>query len=171
MKHPLVAIIGVLLLGQAATADVELMTPDGRRVLLRDDQTWEYVAKDEDIDDEHVLLEVARKVDLLNGCMFGLRLTNNTRSEVKSLIPQFSAFIQDNIRYDTVYMAFASINPTRYQYREISFFGIACADIVHVEVLGADRCRMGDLDRGTGAEGECLSRIRVAQSELVNISK
>lgn len=171
MKHPLVAIIGVLLLGQAATADIDLITPDGRRVLLRENHTWEYVAEDEDTGDEHVLLEVARKVELLNGCMFGLRLTNNTRSEVESLIPQFSAFIRDNIRYDTVYMAFASINPTRYQYREISFLGIACGDIVYVKVIGADRCRMGDLDRGTGAEGECLSRIRVAQSDLVNISK
>ena len=171
MKHPLVAIIGVLLLGQAATADVELMTPDGRRVLLRDDHTWEFVEEDEDTGDEHVLLAVARKTDLLNGCMFGLRLTNNTRFEVKSLVPQFSAFTRDNIRYDTVFMAFGPINPTRYQYREISFFGITCGEIIYVKVAGADRCTMGDLDRYNATEGECLSRIRVAHSDLVDISK
>ena len=171
MKHPLVAIIGVLLLGQTATADVELTTPDGRRVLLRDDQTWEYVAEDEDTGSEHVLLPVARKVDLLNGCMFGLRLTNNMRSPVKSLVPQFSAFTRENILYDTVFMAFGPIKPTNYQYREISFFGISCGDIVNVKVVGADRCTMGDLDRYDATEGECLSRIRVAHSDLVNISK
>ena len=171
MRRPLAAIIGLLLLGQAATADVELMTPDGRRVLLRDDQTWEYVAENEDTGGEHVLLAVDRKVDLLNGCMFGLRLTNNTRSKVKSLIPQFSAFTRDNLRYDTVFMAFGPIKPTRYQYREISFFGITCGDIVYVKVVGADRCTMGDLDRYNAADGECLSRIRVAPSDLVKIFK
>ncbi len=150
---------------------IKVITPDGRRVLLRPDNTWEYIQVEQGQPSQSALIEVANIKELRNACRIGLRLTNNLGYEIKSLVPSFSAYTRDGVLYDTVSKAFSSINPTRDQYRQIQFIGLRCADIERILVHGADHCSMGQIDKFNETEGECLSHIHVQASDLIAISK
>ena len=161
-------------------ADFELTGPDGRRVLLKDNGTWQYVeAKDNDRDATKVkpegeaVLVLERKTERGNGCRIAVRLENNLPYEIRSLVPFYSIYRANGVIYDTVSGAasFNSLKPGDRQVREIDFLGIACKDIVRVQVVGGDRCEMGDLTKFTATRGLCLARVRVAESDLMRFDK
>jgi len=152
-------------------ADFEVTAPDGRRILLKDDKTWSYVeAKAGDKPLDMAQLRIERKIELTNACRFGLRMVNTLPYEIRSLVPQFSAYNSKKVLYDTVFMAFSRLRPTDSQYREIQF-GLPCAEISRIQVTGGDRCEMGDFDRFNSLPGECLKRIQLAETELVPFTK
>ena len=150
---------------------VVVVTPDGRRVLLRDDHTWEVVEVEQGDPATSALISVANVRGLRNACKIGLRLHNNLGYNIKSLIPSFSAYTRKGVLYETVSKAFSSIKPTRDQYKQIQFIGITCDDIGHIKVHGAEHCSMGLMDKFNEAEGECLSHIHVSGSEQMQLIK
>ena len=182
----------------AVAADFEVTGPDGRRILLKDDGTWQYVdAKNKEQPREpgkepdkesgkepgkeataekpkivgEAVLSLERKVDGGGGCIFGLRLVNRFAHPIQSIVPTFSAVRSSGVAYDSVTTGFVSLKPGDVQNREILFRGIYCQDIARLQVSGGDRCVMGDLDRFSFEEGECLSRVRVVKSDLVRFDK
>lgn len=150
---------------------VKLVTPDGRRVLLKDDHTWEVIESEQGDQATSAVISVANVHGLRNACKIGLRLENNLGYNIKSLIPSFSAYNQNGILYETVSKAFSSIKPTRKLYKQIQFIGITCEDISYIRVHGADHCSMGEMDKFNEDEGECLGHIHVVGSELMKIIK
>lgn len=150
---------------------IKVVTPDGRHVLLRHDNTWEYLQIEQGLPSESALMEVANIKELRNACKVGLRLTNNQGYKIKSLVPSFSAYTSDGVRYETVSKAFSNLKPTRDQYRQVQFIGLRCQDIDHIVVHGAGHCSMGPMDKFNEAEGECLSHIYVEASDLIKITK
>ena len=150
---------------------IEVVTPDGRHVLLRHDNTWEYIQVEQGKPTQSALIEVANMKELRNACKVGLRLTNNLGYKIKSLVPSFSAYTKDGVLYETVSKAFSSIKPTRNQYRQVQFIGLRCQDIGRIRVHGAGNCSMGPMDKFNEAEGECLSHIYVQASDLIKIGK
>jgi hypothetical protein len=150
---------------------VEVVIPDGRRVLLRNDHTWDYIEVEQGEPTASALLEVANIQELRNACNVGLRMTNNLGYKIRSLVPSFTAYTTSGVRYETVSKAFSSLKPTRNQYRQIQFIGLKCQDIGHINVHGAGHCSMGRLDKFNDLEGECLGLIYVQASDLINISK
>ncbi len=171
MRRYLLVCLILLLTGITIDADMELVTPDGRRVLLKENHTWEYVEQAEGPNTGNALLRVERRVELSNSCLLGLRLTNNMEVRITNLVPMFSAFTQDDVRYETVFMSFFGIKPTRDQYQEIRFTGIKCQDIAYVKIHGGDRCSVGELNKYSPQKGVCLKLIQVEPSDLVKISK
>lgn len=150
---------------------VVVVTPDGRRVLLRDDHTWEDIEVDQEDPAVSAVMSVANISGVRNACKVGLRLKNNLGYKIKSLIPSFSVYTKKGVRFETVSKAFSSIKPTRDQYRQIQFVGITCEDIGHIRVHGAEHCSMGSMDKFNEAEGECLGHIHVQDSDLIKITK
>lgn len=150
---------------------VVVVTPDGRRVLLRDDHTWEVVQAGQGDPAASAVISVANTRGLRNACKIGLRLENHLGYNIKSLIPSFSVYTRDGILFETVSKSFSSIKPTRDQYRQIQFIGITCDEIGHIRVHGAGHCSMGPMDKFNEAEGECLSHIYVQESDLLKITK
>ena len=150
---------------------VIVITPDGRRVLLRDDHTWEVIEAEQGDAASSAVITVANVRGLRNACKVGLRLENKLGYNIKSLIPSFSAHTTKGVLYETVSKAFSSIKPTRDQYQQIQFIGINCEGIGHIRVHGADHCSMGPMDKFNEEEGECLSHIYVQPSELIKIIK
>ena len=150
---------------------IMVVTPDGRRVLLRDDHTWEVIEVDQEDPSISAVISVANTRGLRNACKIGLRLENHLGYNIKSLIPSFSAYTTDGVLFETTSKAFSSIKPTRNQYRQIQFIGITCEDIGHVRVHGAEHCSMGPMDKFNEAEGECLSHIHVQASDLIKLTK
>jgi hypothetical protein len=186
MKHTAWSVAGKLFLAagmalsHAALADVELTGPDGRRILLKDNGTWRYVdAKDKDQADDkskdegEAVLRLERKTAFGNNCRFTLRLVNNLPYEIRSLVPYYSAYRANGVIYDTVSSnsAFALLKPGDAQVRELEFRGIPCQDITRVQVVGGDRCEMGELDKFSALKGRCLARVRVVESDLVRFDK
>ena len=115
---------------QFAHADIEATTPDGRRVLLRENGTWAYIetrqkettpatTKDRegakvasakegggkeakaDKKDGELLLLIDGRIEGGNACRFGLQLVNKLPYEVTSLVLHFSAFRSDGVLYAT----------------------------------------------------------------------
>src|SRR5215510_7485921 len=82
-----------------AAADFEVTGPDGRRILLKDDGTWQYVEGKKEPGDEDAkgkekpksagegVLTLERKVDSGGGCIFGVRLTNGFPYRIDSIVP------------------------------------------------------------------------------------
>ena len=63
------------------------------------------------------------------------------------------------------------MRPGDKQVRDFEFVGIACQEIARVQVVGGDRCVMGDLHKYTDEKGQCLARLRVVASDLVRFDK
>ena len=160
-----------IVFSQVAMADFEVAGPDGRRILLKNDNTWSYVDEKSNKVAEQILLHVESKVDLPTGCRFGLRLFSKAPYEIKSLAPEFIAYKTGDVIYQTLFKVFSSVKPGDSQYQEIQFSGSQCAAITRVKVAGADRCQMGDMDKFSDAKGECLARVRVEESNLIRITK
>jgi hypothetical protein len=180
-------IAAALGLAVAAAADFEVTGPDGRRILLKDDGTWRYVegaekAPPADKTAEkkppekpkivgEALLSLERKQEIGGGCRFAVRLANHFPHVIQSFVPTFSAIRANDVEYDSVSAGFIALKPGDAQSREIFFRGIGCEDIARLQVSGGDRCVVGDLDRFSPADGECLARVRVVASKLVRFDK
>ena len=155
----------------ASMEGVEVVTPDGRHVLLKDDQTWEYLEFEQLPAEESAVLSVANIKGLGNACDIGFRLTNNLPYMIRSLVPRFSAYTSDQLLFETRSKSFNSIKPTGSQYRKVRFIGTTCAEISHIKLHGADRCTMGPFTKYDPGEGECLKQIYVEESDLIKVTK
>jgi len=174
----------VLGLGPAAAADFEVTGPDGRRILLKDDGTWQYVEGGDKAADKEKpkekekpksvgegVMTLERRIDGGGGCIFGVRLTNSFPYTIDSFVPTFSAIRANDIVYHSVNAGFQALRPGDGQTRELLFRGIACQDIARLQVSGGERCVMGDLDRFSQDAGECLRRVRVIPASFVRFDK
>lgn len=170
-----VFICALLLLGQMAYAhpgdNMEAMTDDGRRVMLKEDHTWTFVEVVEGDPENSAVLSVTQVQEMHDACLLQLRLKNNMKYKIRSLVPRLSVYNMDGILYESASKSFASIKPTRDQYTKVQFTGIGCHEISLVKVHDASRCRMGEIDMFNEEEGQCLKRIYVEPSDLINISK
>ena len=168
----------ILAIGLAASlaststaADVEVITPDGKRVLLKDDRTWEYIQASEESKERHAELALFRRFDYDDACRLGFKLRNKLPYEIRNIVFRFSAYIEPTVVYQGVSRSFDNIRTSKSQYQEIIFRGVSCQDIVHVKVHGADHCIMGHLTKWSEEEGECLSLVDFMPTELISISK
>ena len=166
-------------LSHVVRADFEVVGPDGRRILLMDNGAWRYgeakgdQSKEKIKEEGEAVLSLERKIERGSNCRFVLRLVNNLPYEIRSLVPYYSAYRADGVIYDTVSTgsSFAAMKPGDKLLRDLDFLGIACRDIVRVQVVGGDRCDMGDLDKFSPVKGQCLARVRVVESDLVRFDK
>jgi len=150
---------------------IEVVTPDGRHVLLKKDHTWQYIELEQLPPEQSAVLDVVNVKELSNACDIGFRLTNNLPYKIKSLVPSFSVYTRDQVLFDTQSKSFNSIKPTRSQYQKVRFIGIICPEISHIKLFGADRCTMGPFTKFDSGEGECLKRIHIQENKLMKVLK
>ena len=150
---------------------IDVLTPDGRHVLLKNDHTWEYLEIEQPPAEKSAVLSVVNIKKLSDACVIGFRLTNNLPYLIKSLVPRFSAYTRDQIMFDTLSTSFDFIKPTGSQYKKITFIGIGCPDILYIKVGGGDRCTMGPFTKFDSNEGECLKQVYVQESDLIKVVK
>ena len=166
-------------LAAAVLADFEVTGPDGRRILLKDNGTWQYAQtndKDRTADKSQggeAILVLERVSQRGSGCQIDVRLENKLPYEIRSLVPYYSAYRANGVIYDTVSGAqgFGSIKPGDKQSRPIEFAGIPCNEISRVQIVGGGRCQMGDLDKFSATPEQCLARVRVVASDLMRFDK
>ncbi len=150
--------------------EIEAMTDDGRAVILYEDHTWKFVEYEEGDPENSAVLTVTKVHEMGEACRLQLHLQNNLTFKIRSLVPRFSVFNQDNVMYESISKSFSQIKPTRDLYRDIQF-SLGCRDISRILVHGADRCTMGDIDMFNEEEGQCLEHIYVTPTDLINIGK
>lgn len=166
-----IALVALLTVGCYAMAATEAVTDDGQRVRLLDDFTWEYIESVRDDIAPEITIEVLSKVEEHGNCRIGLKLHNKASYRIVSIVPQFAAYLVGDIRFDNVFVSFQDVKPTLSQYQELEFRKVSCVQLSHVLVHGGDRCNMDDLTKYTGEKGECLRRVEVLASPVINISK
>ncbi len=183
MKRCLAILSTLLALGLAgaAQADMELPTPDGRKVLLKDDGTWRYAeakeasanasqdGKDKKV--EQATLELEDRTPFGPNCRVTLKMTNGLPYEIVQLVPYFSAYRANGVMHQSLGRGFQNLRPTDSKTRVVEFIGIACDDITRIQVVGGDRCEMGELSKYTPDKGVCLARIWVLPSKLLTFEK
>jgi hypothetical protein len=182
MKRPICSMAkGFLLVASAglscvARGDFELAAPDGQRVLLKDNGTWQYVnAKDKaqagDQSNEALIVALEQKIKRgpLN-CRYEIRLTNKLPYEVR-IVLYYSAYRANGVLYDSISVGSGTMKPENTVTKEFEFVGISCEEIVRLQVSGGDRCEMGDLNKWSFEKGACLARVRVMESDLVKFEK
>ncbi len=172
MKSTLTILFALLMTTTANTAlaGVEAVTINGKRVMLNKDHSWEYI-EDKHPDTRYARLSVANLDGGDNYCRLGLRLKNDLADKVTSIIFMFSAYVNEEVRYETVTKGFQHVKPTNDMYNEITFSGITCGEIEYIRVHGADRCEIGELNKFTVAKGQCLKLVEVEPSDKVVIFK
>lgn len=179
-KHPLAALRGLALLVAAAClplahADFELKDSQGRRILLKDDRTWRFLDPPgapgavPALPQAELLLE--RRLDVPGACRFELALHNTLPYEIRILVPEFTAVRANDVAYTTQTAAFGLLRPGDRARRGLQIEGIACADIARLDVKGGDRCEMGELNKFSEPNGQCLVRVKVLPSELLRFAK
>jgi hypothetical protein len=182
LKGILLALALLAALLQPARADFELTDSTGRRIVLRDNGTWKYVdakegAKDKDAaaapapPEVQADLQLLKRIDAPGGCQFIVMLTNNLPYEIDSLVPDFAAQRANGIVYASKGTNFGSVRPGNRTTRQLLFEGIGCQDIAKLQVVGGDRCEMGELNKFTDAKGRCLALVRVVPSDLLKFEK
>ena len=157
-----------------AGAAMEAVTEDGRRVRLLDDQTWEFIDTEAGAAEPlaaRITIKVTSATDRQSKCVYGLRLQNDAQFPIQSLVPQFSAHVKGDVKYETVFVGFQRIKPTQNQYQELIFSRIQCSEITRIKVHGGDRCTMGELTKYSRSKGECLKQVKILSSPLVTIAK
>lgn len=150
---------------------IKAVTLDGRQVLLKPDNTWEFVKLAQGDPSASAVLSVTRIWDMEQACKLQFRLQNNLGYRISTLVPRMSVQNQAGVVYDSKSISFASLNPTTEKFTEVQFAGIGCKEISHIKVYDAARCNMGKIDQWNEEEGECLSHLYVEPSALINISK
>lgn len=183
MKRCLAILSALLALGlvPAAQADMELPTPDGRKVLLKDDGTWRYIdAKDasatasqdgKDTKVEQASLQLEDRAPFGPNCRVTLKMTNTLPYEIVQVVPYFSAYRSNGVMHQSLGRGFQNVRPTDSKTRVVEFVGIPCDDITRIQVVGGDRCEMGELSKFTPDKGVCLARIRVVPSNKLTFEK
>jgi hypothetical protein len=174
MKQLVLIALCVLFTHQASAhdgGDLKAFTVDGRTAMLREDHTWEFFEAAPGDPSSSAVLSVTKVQEMQEACKFQFRLQNNLGYKIGALVPRLAIHNQDGIIYESKSISFTTINPTKAEYTEVQFDGIGCHQMSVVKVIDASRCRMGDIDQWNEEEGQCLSRIYVEPSELINISK
>jgi len=175
-----VLVAASLLLSHAALAQFQVTAPNGRLVTLYENGTWRYAdAGDASSTAEYsdanalAILTLERKTQTGNNCTYEVSLVNNYPYEIRSLVFFYAAYRANGVIYDTVSSGsgFTLLKPGDKQDRDFVVRGLACQDIARVQVLGGDRCDMGDLDKYSSLKGQCLARVRVSESQLVRFDK
>lgn len=172
--------LGLLALGSClpAQADMQLVAPDGRPVLLKDDGSWSYVdgktasgtnAKDTKV--EQATLALESKTPFGPNCRVALTMTNRLPYEIVQIVPYFSAMRANGAMHQSLGLGFQNVRPTDSKTRVVEFTGIACQDIARIQVVGGDRCEMGELTKFSPDKGQCLARVRVIPSDVLTIEK
>jgi len=168
----------VLLLAQPCLADFELSTPDGRRVLLKDDGTWRYHdaqdaanAPAKPKQEGEAVLALQQKVERGTDCRVVVELVNNLPYEIRNLVPYLSAYRANGVMHETQSVAFNSIRPSDKMSRSVDFHRITCSEVARVQVTGGDRCEMGDLHKFSDVKGQCLALVKVTPSDLARFDK
>ena len=169
--------------------DLEVRDGQGRRILLKADGTWRYAdapaaasaasaagaaaaagaSEPAALAQAELLLE--RRLDVPGACRFGLVLSNNLPYEIRILVPEFTAVRANDVAYTTQPVAFGPLRPGDRARRGLNIEGIACTDIARLDVKGGDRCEMGDLNKFSEPNGQCLVRVKVLPSELLRFAK
>ena len=117
------------------------------------------------------VLSLHVKKSYADACMFGLTLTNTLPYKIKDVAFRFTIYLRSGVQYNQLTRNFFDLNPTDRQYRELTFNGVKCDELARFEVSDAGRCTMGDLTRFTAQPGDCIKRIEVAPSPLINFVK
>lgn len=169
----LALILSILMLSLEVSAQsgTYAFTSDGRRVLLKSDQSWEYAPAGADSPENSAVLSVTEVVEMDDACRFQFRLQNNLGYRISALVPRLAIRNQEGVVYDTKSLSFTAIKPTMSKYTEVQFTGIGCHEMSQVVVFEASRCKMGNIDPFNEEEGQCLGHIFVEPSDLINISK
>ena len=171
IKHCIPFALIVLFAHVAQAQDIKAVTLDGQQVLLKDDNTWEFITVEQGDPSGSAVLTVTRIWEMEKACRLQFRLQNNLGYRISTLVPRLTIVNQQGVVYDSKSIAFASIKPTNNKYTDVQFEGIGCHEISHVKVHDAARCRMGDIDQWNEEEGQCLGHIFVEPSHMINISK
>ena len=160
--------------------DIYATTETGTRVVLKGDSSWEYTQSTPDLktttkeqkeDKTKVDLKVVGKWDAGVSCRIGLSLTNRKAQFIRNLGIELTAYVQNDIEFETLIVGFYGIKPTKYQYRE-AIFNTPCKNIQHILVHGSDHCSVGkDLVKFSTIIGQCLEAINVEKSDIINIHK
>jgi len=171
MLAPLVASVCLLAACEQMVAKpaplFEVETPEGRRVVLKSDRTWEYVQADTD-EGKRLVLSVQGKREASDGCIFRIGLRNEMGTLVRSIVPQLSAVTSNGVRLDTRFKEFSDLKPTLEQQRDVQFLGIGCGKIAYLKVDGADQCLVGEF---SAQRENCLRWLQVAPGGVTRIIK
>jgi hypothetical protein len=116
-------------------------------------------------------LQLLQRIDAPGGCQFTVMLTNHLPYEIDSLVPEFAAKRANGVVYASKSTGFGSVRPGNKAGRQLLFEGISCQDIAKLQVIGGDRCEMGELNKFTDVKGRCLALVRVVPSELLKFEK
>jgi len=174
MASLLVSLAGAWAPCQAA--DLILKTPDGRTVVLKDDGTWAFqetpaADKPEEYKGPLADLRLERKTERGAHCRLTFSLTNNLPYEITHLIPYFSVYRANGVLHESVSASFQNLRPADRIERSVDFSRITCAEIAQVQVVGGDRCDMGDLHKFLEPKGQCLARLRAVPTDVLPFGK
>ena len=159
---------------QPAWADFEVRGPDGKRILLKDNGTWRHLEAEDPAaatTTDLAELQMLQRADSPGGCSFSLALRNKLPYEIRSLVFDFSALRASGVVYTSLGLGFGPVKPGDVHRRELRLMGITCQDIARLQVGGGDRCDMGDLNKFSEPNGQCLALVQVMPNEVLTFNK
>ena len=59
-------------------------------------------------------------------------MKNNAPDRIVSLVPQFAAFVQNDVHFDNLFVSFQNIKPTLFQYQEAEFKHVTCENLSRI---------------------------------------
>jgi hypothetical protein len=114
------------------------------------------------------VLSLHSKLETLQGCGYGLTLTNNLEFEIKRMEIRFAAYGHKDVLLDEATANFFGVRPTSGQYVEINF-PFTCDRIGYLLMIDPGRCTMGELEERSAQPGQCLAYVDVPANPYVRL--
>lgn len=173
------SVAALLALGSLApaAADFEVKAPDGRTLLIKDDGTWRVAgtpaaaASAATYSGPQAELQLTGTSESSGSCVLALTMVNRLPYEIGDIVPDFVVYRGDGVALGSQSTSFVAIKPGAQRQREIRFPDIRCSDIAKLKVERGDRCSMGELNRFSDANGQCLARVRLQGGGAVKFEK
>lgn len=160
-----------------ALADFEVKAPDGRTLLIKDDGTWRVAgapataASAPAYSGPQAELQLTGTTEAQGGCLVALTMVNRLPYEIGDIVPDFVVHRADGAALASQSVSFVAIKPGAQRERQIRFPDIKCTEIIKLKVERGDRCSMGDLNRFSDANGQCLARLKLQGSGAIKFEK
>jgi hypothetical protein len=115
------------------------------------------------------VLSVHMRKSYPNACKLGITLTNNLPNKIVAISYRMTGVIRGDVGFDTQMKSFGELAPSESQYRELTFQGVRCEDLVRLEVSDPGRCNVGELNRFNAEPGACAKLTDLASGGLLSM--
>ena len=157
------ALLFLLFMGGAATADQVVHLSDGQTVILKDDGTWAYI---DDTITGVLTLKFGKTLDQQGRCYAWPSLTNDTDRFIDGVVIEYSTHYDDGatIKKGSLIYSIIGVGKRSTMQEYMTGYGAAkCSELAYVQIDGISKCKIDGIGRNSRV---CYDLLEVSAEDM-----